>query len=202
MPEEDSVSSSAQDPATTPEKNSLDKAGDFVKYLTALATGALVFSADLLKKDFTLTSAGHYWLLVAWVFLALAAISGLVALARIPMMLAKSNFNLEDSLLVPALRGQQICFLIGIPALGVALILALWAKPTHSESEQAHQEQSGSTTPLPNPPFRLTLSAAQIVGGLKHQHTFMLNEQTGEIWEMVCRPDKGVEFRKVRVEGK
>jgi hypothetical protein len=191
---------SIEDGSATPQKAAMDKAGEFVKYLTALATGALVFSADLLKKDFALSSTGHGVLLVAWILLSFAAVGGLVAMARIPMMLARNNFNLEDSHLVPALRGQQICFLFGILALGAALILALFAKPTHAESEQTHTVQVSVPPSTPEPPFRISVSAVQVVGAQKHQHTFMLNAQTGEVWEMVCRPDNKVAFRKVFVE--
>lgn len=139
-------------------------------------------------------------MLVAWILLSLAAIGGLVAMARIPMMLTRNNFNLEDSKLVPPLRGQQICFLFGILALGVALILALFAKPTHAESEQTHTVQVSVPPSAPEPPFRISLSAVQVVGAEKHQHIFMLNAQTGEVWEMVCKPDKTVKFQKVFVE--
>ena len=35
-------------------------------------------------------------------------------------------------------------------------------------------------------------------GRLSHSHTFLVDQQTGELWLMTCRGDKTVEFRRVQ----
>jgi hypothetical protein len=35
-------------------------------------------------------------------------------------------------------------------------------------------------------------------GRLSHSHTFLVDQQTGELWLMTCRADKTVEFRRVQ----
>jgi len=34
-------------------------------------------------------------------------------------------------------------------------------------------------------------------GKVSHSHTFLLNQQTGEMWLMQCRADKSVEFKRI-----
>jgi hypothetical protein len=46
--------------------------------------------------------------------------------------------------------------------------------------------------------FTLTNVPVQAHGRLLHSHTFLLDEQTGDLWLMVCRPDKTVEFKRVQ----
>lgn len=58
-------------------------------------------------------------------------------------------------------------------------------------------------TPLPPKPvppnhFTLTNVPVHMGGRLSHSHTFLLNQQTGEVWLMTCRADKSVEFRRVQ----
>jgi hypothetical protein len=106
--------------AGTQPRSPLDKAGEFAKYLTALATGALVFSAELLMKDYVLPGISRHLLLVSWVLLALSALCGLAILARIPVMMVEKTGDLEDKYLEPPLRGRQGFIVLGILALGVA----------------------------------------------------------------------------------
>lgn len=101
-----------------PQRSALDKAGEFAKYLAALATGALVFSKDLLGKDFALPGDTRYFILVAWCFLSLSVVAGILALARIPMMLREGTSDLEDKYLAFPLRAQQVLFLFGRARLG------------------------------------------------------------------------------------
>src|SRR5439155_3369642 len=37
--------------------------------------------------------------------------------------------------------------------------------------------------------------------GKLHEHTFLLNEKTGQVWQMVCLPGHELRFRKTEVEG-
>ena len=103
-----------------PRQAALDKAGEFVKYLAALATGALVFSKDLLGKDFTITADTRYFILVAWGCLAFSVVAGIFALGRIPMMMHEGTDDLEDKYLEFPLRAQQMLCFLGVLALGGA----------------------------------------------------------------------------------
>lgn len=55
--------------------------------------------------------------------------------------------------------------------------------------------------PAPPPPnhYSMVNVPVQAGGRVTHSHTFLLDEQTGETWLMICQPnDKTVEFRRVR----
>lgn len=185
----------------------LNKAGEFVKYLAALATGALVFSKDLLGKDFVITSGTRIFILVAWCLLTLSVVAGIFALARIPMMLREGTYDLEDKYLILPLRAQQVLCFLGVLALGGALIAVLWSKPAKAQNGELQPPPKQNVTcscpcRCAPPPFVIVNSA--IVRSRSegpHQHTFLLNQSTGEIWEMVCMFGKKVQFRKVPEEG-
>lgn len=53
--------------------------------------------------------------------------------------------------------------------------------------------------PAPLATNKYSITTAQVVrsGRTLHSHTFLLNQQTGEVWEMTCRSGKAVEFRRV-----
>lgn len=45
--------------------------------------------------------------------------------------------------------------------------------------------------------YAITTSQVVLNGRVSHSHTFLLNQETGEVWEVVCRSGKLVEFRRV-----
>jgi hypothetical protein len=183
----------------TTSSSPLDRAGDFAKYLTALATGALVFSAELLKKDYVLPELSRRIILGSWICLALAALFGLAVLARIPMMMEEGSQDLDDAFLKSPLRGQQLCLALGIIALGISLVLALWNAPVATASEQKPPQLGES---ISHPRFDVVSSAKHILGkSPPHWHTFLLDHDTGRIWEMSCDSGNKVRFRVVEVEG-
>jgi hypothetical protein len=178
----------------------LDKAGEFAKYLTALATGALVFSAELLKKDYVLPVSSRRLLLASWICLALSALCGLAALARIPIMMVEKTEDLEDRFLKWPLRGQQFFLPLGIITLGIALFLALW----HPEPSRAEEQKPVGCcqNAVKAERFAIVSSASHIPGKAPaHQHTFLLDRETGRVWDMTCDNDYKVRFRAVPVEG-
>ena len=185
---------------TSTSSSPLDKAGEFAKYLTALATGALVFSAELLKKDYVLPDTARHFMLASWICLTLSALFGLAALARIPMMLTEGTEDLEDDFLKWPLVGQQIFLPFGIIAIGIALVLALW-HPASSAAEE--QKPSVWCNPdLTDERFTILNSASHTLGkSPSHQHTFLVDRKTGRVWDMTCDSDNKVRFRAVDVEG-
>jgi hypothetical protein len=60
-----------------------------------------------------------------------------------------------------------------------------------------HGEPTKSPPITPNH-FALNNVSVQIGGRLSHSHTFLLDQQTGELWLMTCRGDKTVVFRRVQ----
>jgi hypothetical protein len=186
---------------TTPRLNSpLDKAGEFAKYLTALATGALVFSAEILKKEYVLPDLSRHLILSSWGFLGLSALCGLAVLARIPVMMAEKTEDLEDKYLEWPIRGQLLFMLLGIVALGTALSFTLWHSSSSAVDE--HQSEEGPKHELQRERFTIISSAPHVVGKAPaHQHTFLLDHDTGRVWDMVCDSEKNVRFRAVEVDG-
>lgn len=108
-------------------ETALKTASEFVKYLVALATGAIVFTASFLSKDVTLTCTSKWWLLFAWVALGISIVAGLLSMARCPVMLKEKNYDLNDSHFEWPIRVQQITFFFGMLFLGVALALTMFA---------------------------------------------------------------------------
>ena len=49
------------------------------------------------------------------------------------------------------------------------------------------------------PPVSYTIVnvPVHVRGRLSHSHTFLLNQQTGDVWLMVCGSNKMVEFKRV-----
>jgi len=177
----------------------LDKAGEFVKYLTALATGALVFSAELLKKDYVIPSTARHLILISWAFLALSALFGLAALARIPLMMKEGTDDLEDDFLKWPLRAQQVFLPLGIVALGIALGLALW-HPVSSSAEEQKPTVCCRGEKIEQK-FTILSSAPHIFGKAPgHQHTFLLDRESGRVWDMTCDGENKVRFRSVEIE--
>jgi hypothetical protein len=183
-----------------PEKSGLEKTADFVNYVLALGTGALVFSAELIKKDYPMTSGARALILVSWFLLSLSVVGGILAYMRIPVMLSEKNYDLEDKFLTPPGKIQQLAFFIGIIVLGVALGTLLWNRDI-SASEPIKRATADAHPPVSDH-FVLGKSAKVLSPrGKAHYHTFLLNDNTGEIWEMVCATRGTVQFRRVGVEG-
>lgn len=193
-------------PSSDPRHAALDKSAEFTKYLAALATGALVFSKDLLGKDFTIAGDSRYFIFGAWSCLALSVVAGIFSLARIPMMIGKETYDLEDKYLVFPLRAQQVLCFLGVLALGGALTAILWTKPASGEaSNSSASSQDSRVDPTRckyDCHFAIATSAtvrSRAEG--PHQHTFLLNQSTGQVWELLCDSKKSAQFRKVPTEG-
>lgn len=109
-----------------PGKGALLAGAELVKYITALATGAIVFSAGLIPEKVTFTPTMKWLLGAGWIVLALSVAAGLMAGARIPVQLAEKNYDWENVWLKVPAGAQQILFVLGMLLLGWAMILMLW----------------------------------------------------------------------------
>jgi hypothetical protein len=65
---------------------------------------------------------------------------------------------------------------------------------THQKSDSGG---SGTLSPA-SPHYEVTYSANHRTSHGRETHTFLLNQATGEIWQMVCSADGKVEFRQLR----
>lgn len=107
-------------------ETALKTASEFVKYLVALATGAIVFTASFLSKDVMLTNEAKWWMLAAWIALGITIVAGLVSMAACPVMLKEKNYDLNDPFFEWPIRLQQVTFFFGMLFLGVALTLTMF----------------------------------------------------------------------------
>ncbi len=192
------------DPVEPPARAALEKTADLVKYLTALGTGALVFSAGLAKGDTAVSSPAGLLIILSWTCLGLSVVGGLMVLARIPIMLSEARYDLNDRYMIIPGRSQHLLFALGVIALGVALVMVLSAHRAVVASSTAPKETArvDVSTVKPQQKYVLVSTPEHRVGKkLPHAHTFLLNERTGETWQMVCLRDGGVQFRRVSVEG-
>ena len=179
-------------------KDALTTGGDFIKYLTALGTGALVFSVGLIDKDAALVGSAKWFIIGSWVCLAISVVGGILAYSRVPIMLAEGNYDLEDRYLTVPGRGQQVLFVFGVVALGIALVVIL---ATRKSIPTAPPRQDANATSMLSARFSVVYSAPhKEPSGRPRIHTFLLDETTGELWQMVCVDASAVQFRKVRVE--
>jgi hypothetical protein len=187
--------------ANPPDKAGLEKAADFVNYLLALGTGALVFSAELIKKDYPMSPAARVLILVSWSLLAISILGGMFAYMRIPVMLSEKNYDLEDKYMIWPGRTQQIAFLIGIPVLGFALAILLWNRDLGVAAETTKPAKV-SCEQAPASHFVIANSGSVMgIKGRPRSHTFLLNDKTGEVWQMRCSRARAVEFRRIAVDG-
>ena len=112
------------DAVLAPEKEGLQSAIDYTKYLLTLAGGAIAFVIQP-----TFYGAGNYqvklWSLLALGFLMLSVISGLFVFSGGSVMLSEKNYNLEHPYVkIPGLI-NVFSFLIGFICVSVAVAIKL-----------------------------------------------------------------------------
>ena len=109
-------------------KDGLIETISFLKFSLALATGSLVFSAGIVKDNICLSLETKVLLVLSWIMLGGSVACGVLAYMRIPILIAKENYNLRDSYLEIPGQIHQILFGFGTFLLGVALSFALFSK--------------------------------------------------------------------------
>ncbi len=140
-----------------PGKAGLLAGAEIVKYLMALATGAIVFSAGLLNDKVFLPSSAKWFILASWGALAISTLGGILASMRIPIQLSEQNYDVEDAYLKYPGMTQQLAFLLGILLLGIALSIVLFQQakaPLPGKEPEAAQPihvmiSPNEPTPLP-----------------------------------------------------
>lgn len=133
-----------------PGKAGLLAGAEVIKYLLALATGAIVFSAGLLTDKVALSPLAKWFILISWCVLALSVVGGILANMRVPIMLTEQNYNVEDKFLKYPGLVQQLAFVFGIVLLGFALSIILYAH-TQDGQKASPTQQIICTMPCPLP---------------------------------------------------
>jgi len=194
------------------------KANDFVqehlKTIVTVASGTLVLTVSFIK-DVIGTSgpeARLIWLLIlSWVALALSICAGVMSLATLVNNLDDADFELDEDGVPFAfaagkrgivLRWDQLS--IGMFGLGMASLAAFGAVNyesflTHKEAKQ----ESAIEKRLDDNPDRFSIvssSTHPVASGDLSKHTFLLDQTTGEMWEMFCVRGTEVRFKKIVVE--
>jgi hypothetical protein len=136
----------------TKEAEAVDAAVDAIKLTMALATGTLVFSAELLKEDVEIGSISKVLLVVSWCLLGISILAGALAYLSVPVMIHEGKPNIGNKFLcIPGLI-HHVAFLAGVLVLGLAMVLILAAKnPKSASANSALPETavSASTNALP-----------------------------------------------------
>ena len=193
-------------------KDAASQRNQSINWLVGLSGGAL--GGALLKFDWLLklpTNAKHYFLVAAGLFL-LSILTGVyyafqtLAVSRFQTEVERAKAlwppdqNTEDravARLERAEKKQRVYHLLTMAAFGVAGIcsLVMMAKAIQGPPLDAKEP-----TPPPNK-FELKDSLVYNHGRLSHSHTFLLNQQSGDVWEMICQSGNVVEFRHVQRTG-
>jgi len=113
----------------TREERALAAATEAVKLTLGLATGALVFSAGLLKEDVQLGHSARCLMAWSWGLLSLAIIAGTLAYLRVPVKTTEGNYDLHDPWFAVPGVAHHLSFLAGMVALGLAMVDILFGRP-------------------------------------------------------------------------
>lgn len=139
----------------TPEKEGLLATTEFLKFTIALGAGALVFGGGLVGDKLTLPPKAGWLLIASWALLGLSVAAGVLAYARIPIMLAESNYDLEDKFFTWPGRAHQLLFGVGMICLGFALGLALFARIGAPGKETDKKKEQAAAVKVLGPPLLL-----------------------------------------------
>lgn len=101
---------------------------DVLKVTLTLATGTLVFSAGLLTEKVKVGTASKYLLVFSWCSLGISILAGALAYMRVPVMIAEGKCDIEDGWFKRPGQVHNVAFLLGVIALGIAMIMILSAE--------------------------------------------------------------------------
>lgn len=99
---------------------------------------------------------------------------------------------------IPLLR-RDVVYIAGGAAVFFAIVFSLWMKVG-----QPKPLPGGGTSPAPPVASRyaVTYSAVHQTNHGREAHTFLVDETTGNLWQMRCTPDDSVEFKGIQRDGK
>jgi hypothetical protein len=196
---------------------------DYSKTVVAVCAALLAFIGAFSSKlvDGQLTTFGVVDVYVTVGFLCLAALCALA----VPGMLDRYLRIAAKGLLSPAAteknpdsatqkewdsRATKIKLVkgaanlsygsLGLAVLGLALFAAFHPfQKAHDENggEQPGEKNHGAAGPLAAPRYTIAYSALHHTNHGQQVHTFLLDQATGEVWQMVCSSNGLVSFRRL-----
>jgi len=107
------------------ESKALSAAVEAVKFSLALATGTLVFSAELLKEEVRIGPPAKVLLAASWCILGISIVAGVLAYLRVPVMISEDKPGIHDKWFEWPGRIHHVAFLLGVAILGLAMICIL-----------------------------------------------------------------------------
>jgi hypothetical protein len=194
------------------------KANDFVqehlKTVVTIASGTLVLTVSFVKDvvgGSSSTTPAHWpsTLAVSWVCLGLAVFCGTFGLATLVNNLDDADMSKQQGRIQAFSAGKRwivrkwvfasiVCFALGIGAL--ALFGALNYRLFINRAKEKPPVAVATTTN----PARFAIASTPEHGAPGHRfpsHTFLLDQTTGQVWQMVCSKGHNVTFAKISAEG-
>jgi len=189
--------------------------GEHLKQVITIASGTLALTVSFLKDvvgSSGAKSAGPWLLPTSWVALGISILSAVVCMATLV-----NNLDVPDLTIGKTKRwikafaagtkkyvvglewAALIAFATGMLALAVfgavnyRLFLEGKTREGNDKAAQAAKDMNHFAI-VPDPDY---------IGprGKKHSHTFLLDQKSGSVWDVHCRPDGAVEFRRLSVDG-
>jgi hypothetical protein len=214
--------------ATTPAPNLLGdqlfqarlKANDFVqehlKTIVTVASGTLVLTVSFVKDVVGASGDAEHvaWLLAfSWCTLGASVFCGTFGLATLVNNLDDADPTADGAGVPKAfaagkkrivLRWERISIILfGVGILALAFFGAANYKLfLHRRTEPPKPISSQLDCKECRPHFSIiSTPETRNASGALHAHTFLLDEPTGEVWQMVCSKGGLVSFRRISVEG-
>src|SRR5713101_5849623 len=157
-------------------------AGEWNKQLSLWATGAVVLSISFMKdllQGVSISTAWRTELAFSWILFIVSFIAGLIAYGAPITGAGKDEFKLSVNTFTRIFSILQgVFFAVG------TFLLVLFAFFNMS-TRFANDSHPKSDSAIPVAHFVISKSAYVATSHQKrHNHTFLLNQTTGEIWEM------------------
>jgi hypothetical protein len=191
------------------------KANDFVqehlKTIVTIASGTLVLTVSFVKDVVAGSPATERlpWLLaVSWAALGLAVFCGTFGLAVLVNKLDDADLGEINRIPVAFSAGKSgvvlrwVWFSIGFFALRIVSLAAfgaanysLFLRRPEAKKVEARQERSASRFAIASTPEHT------VARNVIRSHTFLLDQRTGQVWQMVCSKGPMVTFQKISIEG-
>jgi hypothetical protein len=116
---------------------------------------------------------------------------------------SKARIRLSEKTMPSWHRLYTFTFVGGLMIATVSICFALiYRAPMNAVQNRSEEKSTNQVQPNPAPRFHLAYSAVHQTAHGKEAHTFLLDDQTGSLWQMICvGKDDEVAFRPVQGVG-
>ena len=112
----------------------------------------------------------------------------------------QGTIKLSETTMPSWYRQYTYSFSSALVSATLALILSLALSIIHKHPAKNDRAQQGATnheTPVSHPHYSLVSSAVHRTAKGREAHTFLINDETGDLWQMMCDRDGRVILQKV-----